>query len=152
MIMLADTPVSSMTDLELNMMLEDIQAEMRNRKVKESQSMMMSLCEEIQKVQMKKNYDICLIDHKGQEIPIHTICEIYDRELEVGYAFSDPSIYEEKEITNNEDKSSVIDAKEDEIKRDNEGRVICIHRDDDEVGCSNCEYRKYCWPNSWEQL
>ena len=96
MIIPADTPVKEMSTFALHMMLEDIQAELYERNVKKCQDIMTKLYQTIE-ITARPNYNIYLIDAEGNEMRLRDICEIYDKTLDVGYAFSDPSLYEEEE-------------------------------------------------------
>ena len=86
MIMPADTSVKDMTTFDLQVMLEDIQAELLDRQVKVCKRYMMELVEEIEQVQVK-NFNIVLMDNEGGAMELNRIIRVYDTEYCEGYDF-----------------------------------------------------------------
>ena len=126
MIMPADTSVKDMTTFDLQVMLEDIQAELLDRQVKVCKRYMMELVEEIEQVQAK-DYHIILIDSDGGAMELNHITRIYDTEYCEGYDFG-----------NHKDIVGELPIPEDEEI------MACIHKNDS-TPCHRCEIREKCW-------
>lgn len=128
MIFPADTSVKEMSTFDLQVMLEDIQAELYNRKKTACENTMTELYKLIEKIQAK-NYNIELIDIDGNEMILNHITEVHDHTFDTGYVFGNhPDIIGESSIK--------VPLKNDEKP--------CIHANDS-IGCSQCEIRYSCW-------
>lgn len=98
MIIPANTSVREMSNTMLQLMLEDIEAEMHRRKIEKAKSEMTKVWQAIENFQKNGYKSAVLVDCDENEIQISEISEIYDYENDCGFTFG-PWIDENEPLT-----------------------------------------------------
>ena len=87
MIIPANTSVHEMSNTMLQLILEDIEAEMHRRKIEKAKSEMTKVWQAIENFQKNAFKNVVLVDCDENEIQISEISEIYDYENDCGFTF-----------------------------------------------------------------
>ena len=87
MIIPANTSVHEMSNTMLQLILEDIEAEMHRRKIEKAKSEMTKVWQAIENLQKNDVKNVVLVDCDENEIQISEISEIYDYENDCGFTF-----------------------------------------------------------------
>ena len=130
-------PISELGTEMLKRLLEEVKIELDNREKGNREDAMNQLWQLIEKIQAKK-YDIILIDSEDREIEVNDICSVYDTKYNFGATFSLGKDGQEYFDEFNKMTDRI------EIKYDEDGEVVCIHKDD-RVDCPHCEIKDICW-------
>ena len=86
MIVPADTPMSEMSSIMLQLIIEDAQAELRKRKIEKANREMTKLWKAIENFQ-KNGFENVVLICGETEIPVAGIGEIYDYVNDCGFSF-----------------------------------------------------------------
>ena len=87
MIIPANTSVREMSNTMLQLILEDVEAEMHRRKIEKAKSEMTKVWQAIENFQKNCFKNVVLLDCDENEIQISEISEIYDYEIDCGFTF-----------------------------------------------------------------
>lgn len=87
MIIPANTSVREMSNTMLQLILEDVEAEMHRRKIEKANAEMTKVWKAIENFQKNGYKNVVLIDCDENEMQISEIGEIYDYENDCGFSF-----------------------------------------------------------------
>lgn len=125
--------LANMSDSELQILLDDVQNEIHKREEIMCITALNRLGRTIKEVQ-ESNFDLNLTLASGEIIKVNDIINTFS------YAFGKTYYIDEKEL----EKASRFPQLEEEVKRNKDGTVACIHAQDN-VSCSNCDLENICW-------
>ena len=125
--------LTNMSDSELQILLDDVQNEIHKREEIMCITALNRLGRTIKEVQ-ESNFDLSLTLASGEIIRVNDIINTFS------YAFGKTYYIDEKEL----ERTSRFPQSEEEVKRNEDGTVTCIHAYDD-VDCHHCVNRYKCW-------
>lgn len=126
--------LANMSDSELQILLDDVQNEIHKREEIMCITALNRLGRTIKEVQ-ESNFDISLTLASGEAFRVNDIINIFS------YAFDKIYYISEKDL---ERASRFPQSEEEEVKRNEDETVTCIHAYDD-VDCHHCVNRYKCW-------
>ena len=124
---------ANMSDSELQILLDDVQNEIHKREEIMCITALNRLGRTIKEVQ-ESNFDLSLTLTSGEIFRINDIVNIFS------YTYDKVYYIDEKEL----ERVSRFPQPKEEVKRNEDGTITCIHANDD-VNCSNCVNRYKCW-------
>ena len=125
--------LANISDSELQILLGDVQNEIYKREEILCETALTRLGRAIKEVQ-ESNFSLNLTLASGKAIKVNDIVNV------LSYAYNKTYYINEKEL----ERTSRFPQPEEEIKRNEDGTVTCIHAYDD-VDCHHCVNRYKCW-------
>ena len=125
--------LANMSDSELQILLGDVQNEIHKREEILCETALNRLGRTIKEVQ-ESNFDLSLTLASGEAFRVNDIVNIFS------YAFDKIYYIDEKEL----ERASRFPQPEEEVKRNEDKTIHCIHAYDD-VDCHHCVNRYKCW-------
>lgn len=124
---------TDMSDSDLQVLLEDVQNEIYKREEIMCINVLDKLGRAIKEVK-ESDFTIYFTLASGEVIKVDDIVNT------LSYAYNKVYCIDEKEL----EKTSRFPQPEEEVKRNEDGTVACIHAYDN-VSCCNCELETICW-------
>lgn len=125
--------LADISDSELQILLDDVQNEIYKRGEIMCITALNKLGRAIKEVQ-ESDFSLNLTLASGKVIKVNDIVNV------LSYVYNKKYYIDEKEL----ERVSRFPQPEEEVKRNEDGTVACIHANDN-VSCSNCDLENICW-------